>query len=299
MAGLAATMKRVLRRHETKNNLHSDWLKGKQPVVFGDKLLDDKKIPEDFSQLDHFNSELNYEKQVAKSCIHCHQIRDAQRFELRAAGKKFPDELLYPFPAPSTIGITFDPKTATTIKHIETGSAADKAGLQVGDQIDLANGQEIMSAADFVWVLHGLKDQPELRLRVVRDEPRTIVIKLEQDWRKAADISWRVTTWEMRRMATGGATFEPVDEQLRKRRGIRDDQMALRVGHVGQYGQHARAKQAGVRKNDLLVGVDDRTDLLTEAAILEYAIQEKQPGDELTFHLLRNGRTLKATIRLQ
>jgi hypothetical protein len=291
--GLVETMQRVLALHK-KYPDNADSLFGKQSPGI------DQAVPEDFKSLSEFKPALSYENQVAKSCIHCHQVRDAQRDELRAAKKRLPENLLFPFPPPETIGIKFDPKTASTITEIKEDSFAALAGLKAGDQVILLDRQPIASSADFLWVLDNSVGAVELPLVVLRgDQQVKLTLKLADGWRTGSDISWRPTSWELRRMATGGTLLEAADAAARKQLQIPGDQMALRVKHVGKYGEHARAMNAGVKVDDILVGVDEHHDLLTESAVFAYAMQQKKPGERITFHLLRNGREVTASFVLQ
>src|SRR5262245_16507836 len=47
---------------------------------------------------------------TTKSCIHCHQIRDAERRLFRSTGERFPDRLIYPYPDPGAVGLKLDPR---------------------------------------------------------------------------------------------------------------------------------------------------------------------------------------------
>ena len=49
-------------------------------------------------------AKLDYDGNVAKSCMHCHQIREAERQVYRSAGEPIPDEVLYPYPDPGCSG---------------------------------------------------------------------------------------------------------------------------------------------------------------------------------------------------
>ena len=103
----------------------------------------------------------------------------------------------------------------------------------------------------------------------------------------------------MRRMATGGLILEPISDAKKRELGIAADNMALAATHVGQYGNHARAKRAGIRKGDILVSIDGRDDLLTENAVLEYALQSKSAGDRVQIEFVRGSQTHKTHINLQ
>ena len=114
---------------------------------------------------DKFTSELNYEGEVAKSCIHCHQIGDAQRAWYREAGKPIPDRVLFPFPHPKVIGLTLDPNELAMIKSVDPDSAAARAGFRSGDRIEQLAGQPLLSIADVQWVLHNVSADGDTRAR--------------------------------------------------------------------------------------------------------------------------------------
>src|SRR2546425_8846086 len=87
------------------------------------------KTPEDFPSLaGKYKPTLNYEGKVVQSCMHCHQVRDAERRFFRDERKPIPDDVLYPYPMPDAIGFSLDPKEKAKVKNVARGSAAHKAG---------------------------------------------------------------------------------------------------------------------------------------------------------------------------
>jgi S1-C subfamily serine protease len=75
--------------------------------------------------------------------------------------------------------------------------------------------------------------------------------------------------------------------------------MALRVRHVGQYGPHAAAKQAGFRQGDILVAFDGRSDLRREADLLTHALTAHRPGEQVEVVVLREGKRLTLKLPMQ
>jgi S1-C subfamily serine protease len=75
--------------------------------------------------------------------------------------------------------------------------------------------------------------------------------------------------------------------------------MALRVQHVGEFGDHAVAKRAGFLQGDIIVAFDGRDDLLTESRVIAYAVQQKRPGNEVAVTVVRDGerKTLRLTLQ--
>ena len=259
------------------------------------------KRPEEYPSLaGKFSSKLDYEGKVVQSCMHCHQVREAMRQAERSQSKPISDELLFPWPIPDVIGLAMDSSTAATVKSVVPGSAAQKAGFQPGDTLRELAGQPLLSIADIQWVLHNARAADELPVQVQRgDMMLRLRLALENGWRRKQDISWRATTWDLRRMATGGMRLEDLPAPERQSRGLEPQKLALRVKHVGQYGEHAVAKQLGFQKEDVIVSVDGRRDRLTESDFLALAMQQKKPGDKLAVSVLRGNQELSFQLPLR
>ena len=160
---------------------------------------------------------------------------------------------------------------------------------------------EAPTEADCRWILHNLESKTKsISLEIDRTgRSEVLEVRLPENWRSLADLSWRSTTWDMRRMATGGMGLVPLTGPERKQAGIEDGKMALRANHVGQYGHHARAKKAGLRKNDIVVSFDSRDDLHNENSVIEHALQSKKPGDVVEIIYIRNDQNRTTQIKLQ
>ena len=89
-----------------------------------------------------------------------------------------------------------------------------------------------------------------------------------------------------------------LDDERRVELGLGEDSMALHADHVGQYGEHAVAKNAGMVAGDIIVGFDGRDDRMTETDLLAYALQEKEPGDRVTITILRDGQRREIPLQL-
>lgn len=248
-----------------------------------------------------YTAALNYEGNVVQSCIHCHQIGDALRDWYRAQGKPLPLEMLFPYPHPKSIGLVLDPKERATVAEVIPGSLAAQAGFQPGDRIQTLQGQPLLSMADVQWVLHQTSpDGATLIAEVERGGgSRKLSLTLPPGWRRLGDISWRVSSWGLRRMTTGGLVLEELPEADRRRLRLPEGRMALRVKHVGQYGDHAAAKRAGFQQGDVLVEFDGRTDLRREADLFEHAMNARRPGEQVAATVLRDGRRVSLQLPMQ
>jgi hypothetical protein len=267
-----------------------------------------------------FGSSLDYsqDKKVVPTCIHCHQLGDAQRRFYRDAGKPVPDKLLFPYPNPRVLGLVMDPKNSTRLQSVTPGSSAESDGFRANDVIegiggvrDLDVGQPVLSVADIQWALHSAGERESISVlvsRPVRTDARAkwggaktfpLTLSLPRGWRSKGDISWRASSWDLRRMTTGGMLLEALPAEERAKLGIKDGAMALVAKHVGQYGEHAAAKNAGFQKGDVVVSVNGRTDVMTETAWLTWLVNAKKPGEKIPVVVLRDGKKLELTLPIQ
>ncbi|MGE3308717.1 MAG: Trx7/PDZ domain-containing (seleno)protein [Limisphaerales bacterium] len=247
------------------------------------------KTPVDMPTLkSKYTPKLDWEGEVVKSCVHCHQIGDALRAETRQRKERLPARLIFPFPAPETLGLELAGNAAATVRSVKPDSPAANAGLAPGDQIASLAGQPIVSAADVSWVLHHAPEAGTLDAVFLRgNETLTRPIPLAAGWRTHADISRRVGTWSMRAMALGGLLLEDLDDAQRTERGLGLGGMALLVKHVGEYNDHAAAKKAGFRKGDVLVSAADSSTRETESELIGRLLGRFDPGDAVAATVLR------------
>lgn len=259
------------------------------------------KIPQQFPKLrDKYGTKLNYKGQVARSCIHCHQVGEAIRHYYRSQGKPIPEQVLFSYPNPKVVGLVMDPKEMATVKKVLDGSTAEKDCFKKGDQIVTLENQPLLSTADIQWVLHNAPKTGTLKAKVLRGGKEiALTLTLDKGWRQRDDISWRATSWSLRRMATGGMRLEDVPVALRKKYKLPADALALRVKHVGQYGAHAAAKRAGFRQGDIIISLDGKTQPMRESDFLAYAVNHYRPGQRVPVTVLRNGRRMQLMLPMQ
>jgi hypothetical protein len=285
-AGFRATMRAVLDLAATKD------AKALAAAIEGKKAASTPYARPELmpTLLGTYTSTLAKSGPIARSCIHCHQIRDAQRNIARADNDKFTPKLLYPYPLPDTIGMRLSPDHAARVLSVEADSPAAKIDIRPGDEIVRMEGQAIVSPADVQWILENTDENDSLTFEIRRGD--TILsqkLTLTPGWRAKSDLSWRPTSWNLRRMATGGMRLENIAQDEYSRLGLEPKSMALRVKHVGQFGDHATAKRAGFLNGDVIVKVDDRTDIFRETDLFAYTLARPK-GIEVRFQVLRNGK---------
>jgi S1-C subfamily serine protease len=235
-----------------------------------------------------------------RSCIHCHQIGDAQRaYHLQKDGS-LPDRVLFPYPYPKSIGLVMDPQERALVKRVEPGSPAAAAGFTAGDVIARMDGQPLLSIADMQWVLQQVPaDGGRVTAEVRRgggSQKNSVTLELPAGWRRRDDIAWRASSWELRRHALGGLFLKTVDADGRESLRVGDGEMALRAQHVGEFAPHDRAKRAGFRKGDIVVSFDGRKDLLRETDLLAYALEQAKAGKQVDVDIVRDGKPLRLQL---
>jgi len=293
LKGFRKAMEAALQMHQEIDKI--------RPSLAGKQIIPTQyKTPLDYPSLAaRFGPKLNYEGNVVKSCMHCHQVREAERTLYRQARQPIPDEVLYPYPDPAVLGLTMAPEEMATVAKVAAGSVAERAGIEPGDRIVTLGGQPLLSIADLQWVLHNIESKTRLVAEILRDGTKKgLALDLPDGWREG-NIAWRVTTWDLRRMGLGGMRLDELTADDRREAKTGVGTMALRVRHVGEFGDHATAKKAGFRKGDILVGFDGRTGDWTESQLIAYTVQRKRPGDEVAVTVLRNGKreTLRFTLQ--
>jgi serine protease Do len=118
------------------------------------------------------------------ACIHCHDVLEAATRSFQSLGERVPERYTAVYPTPQRVGIMLSTKERATITDIDRHSAAEKAGLQVGDRILRFGGQPVISWADVQWVLYTAIDADPLKVEVDRAGARVeAILNLPPGWR--------------------------------------------------------------------------------------------------------------------
>lgn len=293
---LQKAMQRALKLHSNFDEIKSS-LTGKQ----GNKP--DVATPEKYPSLaGKYRSKINAKKDVVKSCIHCHQIGDAQREFFLKKDHSIPEQILFQYPHPKILGLILNPKENATVKEVFTNSIAESSGFQKGDQIQFLEGQPLLSIADVQWVLHHAKSKDQLSAVIDRNgEKVNITVSLPEGWKRQDDLSWRVSSWPLRRMVLGGAVLKETTGAQRKILGItlNSKLMALEIRHLGRYGAHAVARRAGFKKGDIITSYNGRKDLQRETDLLAYGVNEIKIGQSIEVIVYRDSKRLRLKLPRQ
>ena len=276
--GLARAMEKAL-------SLHAGFPANRSALAAKTGPKPDYPSPEKMPTLaGKFGPSLDYQGNVVKSCIHCHQIGDAMReLALKKPGP-LDDRTLFPYPHPKAIGLTLDPARCASILAVEDGSPAARAGLKPGDTLATLQDQPLLSIADVQWVLNTANPEgTNLQGIFSRDGKESVfTLELPKGWRHRDDFAWRASTWGLRRAALGGIFFKP---------GTGTNQGKLVIEHVGAFAPHDVAKRAGFQKGDILVSWDGKSDFTRETDLICHMLQTRAGNrDSVSVTVLRDGR---------
>ena len=292
--GFLATLQSVLALHRGYP-ANKAYLAGKQ----GDEPP--YRSPLDIPNLQNkYDLELDWNANVVKSCVHCHQIGDGLRSAYHDKRRAIPANLIYPWPAPEAVGLTLAADQPARVERVEPGSAAALAGLKTGDDLFLLDAQPVVSEADVSWVLHHAPEAGSLPLVVKRNGAKaSLRLTLPKDWRLRSDISRRVGTWPLRGMALGGMKLEALSADEQVRLAVPAQGLGLRIAGLGKYGQHAAARNAGFQENDVLLSMDGHASPMPEGELIGRILQKYFAGDTIDVTVLRGGKKLELKLPIQ
>jgi serine protease Do len=93
--------------------------------------------------------------------------------------------------------------------------------------------------------------------------------------------------------------MEDLSDEQRAERKLDSKSLALFVKHVGEYGEHAKAKNAGFKKEDVLVQIGEWKTRATESEVIGKILQVNAPGAKIPATVLRGGERVKLEIPVQ
>ncbi len=255
--------------------------------------------PERFPSLkEKYTGTLAEGDKTVPSCIHCHQIGEAERTFLLGKHGRLSEEVLLPYPHPKAVGLVLDPKERARVLRVDEGSPAAAAGFRAGDNLLELAGQPLLSIADVQWVLHHTPPAGGTLEAIVGRGTlvKRISLRLGEGWRREDDLSWRASTWGLRRMALGGMKLNPLPAGDPAQAKLPKAAVGLRIAHVGQYAPHDVAKRAGFKVGDVIVSFGGKTDLPRETDVLLYVLGKGRGGRDVSVKVLRGTEELTLTL---
>ncbi len=225
------------------------------------------------------------------ACIHCHQVQELQREALQARGEWSLDKL-WIYPLPENVGLTLEVDRGNVVAQVAPKSAADNAGLRKGDIVQRIDTYSIASFADAQYALHRHDGNKPLAVVWQRDgQEMKGKLDLADGWRKT-DISWR---WSLRRLEPSSWVHgDDLTAEEKKALGLSEKRLALRQGDFVT----PPARQAGIKQNDILVGVDGKELEMSGRQFSVYIKLNYKVGDKVTYNLLRDGKRVDVVVTL-
>jgi hypothetical protein len=283
--GLLATMQRV-------RALYADYPDNQE--LFAGKKPEQKPYETALDMPGLENPERFETATTRESCIHCHNIHDAENFHAYETGT-MSDDLVFRYPYPDNVGLSIDPASGVKIDAVIEDSPAADAGFEVGEDIVTMNGQAITSIADMQWVLHHIPAEGG-EVTIVASESGEHTLALEEGW-KEYDISWRGSMWSMPPRLHIWMP-ELADEREREL-DLGDDESALEVRWINQGEESGRAAQeAGLREGDVVVALNGEPINLGPSQFMAHIKLNYEVGDEITFTIVRDGKRQDIVIPL-
>ena len=230
------------------------------------------------------------EKLPSQACIHCHHVHEFRRAAMQRQGRWSLEEA-WIYPQPENIGLTLDLDRGDRIVSVQPKSAAAKAGLRTKDVLRRVNGQPIASIADLQYALDKAKGN-ELKFgwHDGTDE-KSVTVALPANWR-VNDVSWR---WSLKSLSPNPSIIgDDLDKDDRKKLGLELRQLAYRQMNF----LTPAARHAGLRANDVIVGIDDQALSMTARQFETHIRLHYAVGDEITLNVLRGVERVKVRLKL-
>jgi hypothetical protein len=226
-----------------------------------------------------------------KACIHCHQVYDFRREEMQAAGKWRLDEV-WVYPLPENVGLTLEVDRGDRVRSVAAESPAARLGIRAGDRLRSVNGMSVASFADVQYALHRGPAKGEMAVTWQHDgREKSGSLALAEGWRKT-DVSWR---WSLRGLdPSPWVQGEDLTPEEKKGLGLGEKRLAFRQGPFVL----EPARQAGIRPNDVIVGLDGKELEMTARQFSAYVRLNYKVGDKVTYNVLRDGGRLEIALTL-
>ncbi len=211
-----------------------------------------------------------------EACVHCHQVAEVLREPAIRAGTFDKSRDLDIWPLPENVGLSIDRDHGLQVTQVETGSAAERAGLRVGDELAAASGRRLFGQADLRGVLHrGPRGAGEVSVQWLRNgKLHSGDLALESGWR-ATVLDWRMSISQGNIGVSPG--FFPLPARGRRApRGLEPGRLAIEPYHP-----RGPAAEAGLRGSDVVIAVNGESPDLTGRAFLVWFRRRFDVGDTI------------------
>lgn len=227
-----------------------------------------------------------------QDCIHCHQVNEFRRADLKAAGT-WSRDLLWVYPLPENVGITFEVDRGDLIKSVKSDSAAAKAGLTASDIIAKLNGFTVASFADATYALHKGPKSGTIPVEWKRgNEAMSGKLELAEGWRKT-NITWRSSLLDI--MPSLPVSGDDLTAAEKKMLGLAESVAAFRQDKF----VHSTLRAVGLQSGDTVVGLNGKSIDGTMDDFLGHVRREYLVGDLITLNIVRVGKPVEIKLTLK
>ena len=176
-----------------------------------------------------------------------------------------------------------DRPVGALVNRVEPGSAAERAGVEVGDVILEVNEREIDEFSDLPPIVGSIRPGQEARLKIWRwGETETLSVELdEREEDSGSDDRGRDGGAEPTNAL--GLTVEPLtDEQLQRAEGLEGGLVVTSVESDNAY-------RAGIRRGDVIRMINNRE--VRELEDFNEIVDGIEPGKSVALLIWRDGAT--------
>jgi len=226
------------------------------------------------------------------NCIHCHQLKEFRRADLKAKGTWTRDEL-WTYPLPENVGITLDNNQGNLVNAVQLKSPANTVGLKAGDRLEKLNGVSIASFADAQHSLHKAPKQGEIPISWLHDgKSMSATLAVAEGWRKT-NITWRPSLLDI--LPSLPVSGDDLTAAEKKALGISETRAAFRQDKF----VHSSLKKVGLQQGDVVVAVDGQAVEGTMEDLVGHVRRNYLVGDKVTLNVLRGGKRVEIAIELK
>jgi membrane-associated protease RseP (regulator of RpoE activity) len=225
-------------------------------------------------------------------CVHCHQVNEMLNANLKRDGQ-WSRESVWRYPLPENLGVVLEVDRGNVVDRIVPDSLAARAGLRSQDTIEQLNGLPVHSFGDAQYALERAPRSGAITISWQRGEQTfSSELHLPDGWRKT-DVSWRPSLRKL--VPSLYLSGDELSANEKGALGLDPKQMAFRQ----EAGVPARARDAGLRGGDIIIGVDDKKLEMTVTDFYWYVRRNYLVGDVITINVLRIRDRVNVPITLR
>jgi serine protease Do len=227
-----------------------------------------------------------------RGCIHCHNVNEFRRADLKAEGK-WDRASIWVYPLPENVGLTLDVHEGNRVRSVAPSSPAERAGIKAGDHITSLNGYPVASFADATFALHKAPVRGEIGAGWSRaGKEHAGRLELADGWRKT-NLTWRPSMLDILPSVPFSGDDLSADEK--RALGLSEKQAAIRQDDD----VHKVLRSAGIRGGDVVVGFDGKSVDGTTRDLLGFVRRNYLVGDEITVNVVRDGKRIDVKLLLK